>query len=72
VQLSWWSPCCAVSGDQLTQMLHVLLDYYMTGWSMYRHRASDIIAQKTKTMTLQAQWEVTWTSYVWRLNHLVL
>ncbi len=43
----------AVAGD-LTQTLHVLLEYYKTESRMYRRRASDLIAQKTKSTTLQA------------------
>jgi hypothetical protein len=44
---------CTISGD-LTQTLYVLLEYYKTKSNMYRRRASEVIAQKTKTMTLKA------------------
>jgi hypothetical protein len=44
---------CAVSGD-LTQTLYILLEYYKTESSMYRRRASEVIAQKTKTTILKA------------------
>jgi hypothetical protein len=42
-----------VSGN-LTQTLHVLLEYYKTESNMYRHHASNDIAKNTKTTTLQA------------------
>jgi hypothetical protein len=44
---------CAISGD-LTQILYILLEYYKTESSMYRCRALEVIAQKTKTTTLKA------------------
>jgi hypothetical protein len=44
---------CAVSGE-LTQTLHVLLDFYTTESNMYHHRALDLIAQKTKSTKLQS------------------
>jgi hypothetical protein len=43
----------AVSGD-LTQTLNILLEYYKTESRMYRRRASDLIANSTKTTKLQA------------------
>jgi hypothetical protein len=62
----FWRPCsmeakvdaldevlCAVSGD-LTLTLNVLLEYYKMESSMYRHRASILIANLTKDTTLQA------------------
>jgi hypothetical protein len=42
-----------ISGD-LTQTLHIMLEYYKAESSMYRHRASDLIAHSTKAMPLQA------------------
>jgi hypothetical protein len=43
----------AVSGD-LTQTFHVLLECYKTESNMFRCRASDALADKTKTTTLKA------------------
>jgi hypothetical protein len=43
----------AVSGN-LTQTLIILLEYYKTEFHMYRQRASDLIANSTKTTKLQA------------------
>jgi hypothetical protein len=44
---------CAVSGDT-TQTLHVLLEYYKTESTMYRRRASDLIAHTTNATRLTA------------------
>jgi hypothetical protein len=38
----------------LTQTMRVLLEFYKTGSNMCHHRASDVIAQKTKSTTLEA------------------
>jgi hypothetical protein len=43
----------SVSGDLLLT-LNVLLEYYKSESCMYRHRASDLIANATKASTLQA------------------
>jgi hypothetical protein len=42
----------SVSGD-MTQTLNVLLEYYKSESTMYRHRASDLIANSTKVTPLQ-------------------
>jgi hypothetical protein len=42
-----------VSGD-LTQTLNIMLEYYKAESSMYRRRASDLIAHSTRATTLQA------------------
>jgi hypothetical protein len=44
---------CAMSGD-LTQTLHVLVEYCKSESAMYRQCASELIAQTTKAVTLLA------------------